>query len=87
MVFYNGLCFLTNGTIKSTVDYKLKGNATILNIKLKLGQGLRDYFNIFMVHFSNDISQTIQSNEMSYYLVYFRMRQIWLGKIDDSRGF
>ena len=68
MVFYNGLCFLTNGTIKSTVDYKLKGNAAILNIKLKLGQGLRDYFNIFMVHFSNDISQTIQSKEMSLLL-------------------
>jgi hypothetical protein len=65
MVFYNGLCFLTNGTIKSTVDYKLGGNAAILNIKLKLGQDSRDYLNIFMVHFTNDLSQTIQANEMT----------------------
>ena len=36
---------------------------SILN--LNRGQGIRDYFNIFLVHFSNDLSQTIQNKEIN----------------------
>ena len=35
MVFYNGLCFLTNKVIKSTTEIKMKNRASVLKIKIK----------------------------------------------------
>lgn len=64
MVFFNGLCFLTNESIKSTLQIYLKTNGKALNIKIKDKKGSRDYYNIFLVHFTHDLSQTIQCEEM-----------------------
>lgn len=64
MVYFNGLCFLTNETIKSTLQIYLKSKGKALNIKIKDKKGSRDYYNIFLVHLTHDLSQTIQCEEM-----------------------
>lgn len=64
MIFFNGLCFLTNESIKSTLQIHLKSKGKALNIKIKDKKGSRDYYNIFLVHLTHDLSQTIQRQEM-----------------------
>ena len=64
MVYYNGLCFLTNQTIKSTIEIKMKNRANVLKIKIKERKDSRDYYNIYMVHLTSNISQQPQKEEM-----------------------
>ena len=72
MVFYNGLCFLTNKSIKSTTEIKMKNNANALKIKIREKEGSRDYYNIYLIHLTSDISQQTQSEEMEQLIGYLQ---------------